>query len=46
MTKQLGELNSSLSSEISETNQVTTSDVTESVPSIGEDTNKDHHDIN
>ncbi|HJD63037.1 MAG TPA: hypothetical protein LFW14_05750 [Rickettsia endosymbiont of Degeeriella rufa] len=47
MTKQLGELNSSLSSEINEINQVTTSDLTESVPSIGEDTNiQDHHDIN
>ncbi|MGI4752954.1 MAG: hypothetical protein ACRYE8_04450 [Janthinobacterium lividum] len=47
MTKQLGELNSSLSSEINETNQTTTSDLTESVLSIGEDTNmQDHHDIN
>ncbi|HJD68004.1 MAG TPA: hypothetical protein LFV66_06175 [Rickettsia endosymbiont of Bembidion lapponicum] len=47
LTKQLGELNSSLSSEINEINQVTTSDLTESVPSIGEDTNmQDHHDIN
>ncbi|WP_341791869.1 hypothetical protein [Rickettsia endosymbiont of Gonocerus acuteangulatus] len=44
LTKQLGELNSSLSLEISETNQ-TTSDVTESVPPMGEDTNmQDHHD--
>lgn len=47
MTKQLGELNSSLSSEINETNQTTTSDVTEFVPPMGEDTNmQDHLDIN
>ncbi|ABV78447.1 hypothetical protein A1I_00185 [Rickettsia bellii OSU 85-389] len=47
MTKQLGELNSSLSSEINETNQTTTSDLTEFVPPMGEDTNmQDHHDIN
>ncbi|WP_341788571.1 MULTISPECIES: hypothetical protein [unclassified Rickettsia] len=46
LTKQLGELNSSLSLEISETNQ-TTSDVAEFVPPMGEDTNmQDHHDIN
>ncbi|WP_395476905.1 hypothetical protein [Rickettsia endosymbiont of Pantilius tunicatus] len=47
MTKQLGELNSSLSSEINETSQVTTSNVIESVPPMGEDTNmQDDHDIN